>query len=106
MKIVITFIFALLSFPAFAGSSAGPVTIIVAQAGAENIFVFDAGAVSAQPSCAAVVTPYWTVDLSTPGGRSIQTLVLTAKITGRSISVQGTGTCAHGRESAYYVTYN
>lgn len=89
---------------AFAGGSSGPVTNPFTMNSGQGYFFFNAGAVGGKPACSAA-SPTWAVDLSTPAGRSIQALVLTAYALGKSVSVTGTASCSvwSDRETVAYV---
>jgi hypothetical protein len=79
-----------LSGGAMAGSSTGPVTIMVYKA---DLVVFDTGSHADKPTCSAAGNN-WAVSLTTPGGRAIYAALLAAQAQGRSVQVIGTGGCS------------
>ena len=86
-RILIFWFLLLLSGVSFAGNSAG----MPANVGLANgVAVFSAGYKSGGPACASV-TQEWAIDATSPSGKSLYALLLTAIGNGRSISVYGVG---------------
>lgn len=86
-KIALLSILLGLSDVVMAGSSAGTPTNVGAV---DGVVVFTAGTKSGGPTC-AVVTQEWAADTTTPTGKAIYALLLTAISSGRNVAVQGAG---------------
>lgn len=75
---------------AFAGNSSGtPAGVLAAQNG---IVIFSAGTKAGGPVCASIPND-WAVNTTTPDGKAIYALLLTAISTGRNVAVTGTNNC-------------
>lgn len=95
----------LLAGSANAGTSTGPIAMIMAHVG--DIVIFDAGSHQGKPAC-HTVGEQWALSLATPTGRAMYALLLSAQIQGKSVSVTGSGTCSAwgDRESPLFIIIN
>ena len=97
---------ALVSFLVFAGSanasgsSSGQVTGILvvsapwaAPSPSSDVAVFSAGSHSGKPAC-SVIGDDWSISLTTPSGRAMYALILSAQAQGKSVNVAGSNTCS------------
>lgn len=86
---------------ALSGTSTGTVRTVIVNA--SNFLFFEAGTISNRASCGGS-SNQWAVNINSTNGKSLFTLVLFAKSTGRSITVVGTGACNSwgDREDALY----
>lgn len=74
----------------FAGTSNGaPTGVLAAQFG---IVMFSAGTKTGAPACASIPTD-WAINTTTPEGKSLYALLLTAVATGRNVAITGSNTC-------------
>jgi len=78
-----------LSASAYAGSSRGTVENVTVNI-LSRVF-FEAGTPVNQPTCAQQVS--WALDASTPEGRAMYALILTAQANGNEIIVTGNNLC-------------
>jgi hypothetical protein len=73
-----------------AGSSVGPITVLFVHHG--DLLVFAAGANSGKPAC-SVIGDEWSVNVSTPTGKAMLAVLLSAQAQGKSVAVGGSGAC-------------
>lgn len=79
------------AFPAIAGSSNGAVSRLLVNS--SNTVMFTAGSVANKPACSTVPNS-WAFSLTTPSGKAMYALLLTAYAQGKQVVVEGTGTCS------------
>jgi hypothetical protein len=89
ISILIGLTCALLHLNGNAGSSSGAVTMMIVNS--SNFLFFTAGTKSNSPSCGN--NNQWALNLSTPTGRSIYALILSAQAQGKVLYIVGNGTC-------------
>jgi hypothetical protein len=81
------------STPAPAGQQAGQVTVLIKRASDGLIYFHLTGQATGRPSCAANTT-YWMVkDENSLTGKQQLAMLMTARTTGQTITVVGSGTC-------------
>ena len=92
-KLFIVAVLVGLVFPvaSHAGSSSGPVTQLIVNS-VSKVF-FKAGTNAAPPACATAVDS-WALDASTPEGKAMYAVLLTAKALEKNVTVQGLNNCA------------
>lgn len=86
----------------YAGESSGTVIRLYAHSG--DIAIFDVGAHTNRPAC-SVAGNEWAVSLSTPGGRAMYVLLVSAAAQRQTVTVHGTNTCSAwgDREAPSYI---
>ena len=91
MRLLTFILMALTSQSALAGSAA-PGKVVNPIVNRAGIFFFSqTGVRSAIPTCE--VYNRWAVDVNTPRGQSMMSLILTAYSQGKNVSIAGTGEC-------------
>jgi hypothetical protein len=103
-RFLIAVFFATLSISAHAGSSSGYITQILVVA---DTATFSAGTHNSKPACSTVGED-WSVSLSSPGGRAMYAMLLSAFAQHLAIGVSGTGGCTAwpDRETPNYIWIN
>ena len=101
---VLTSSLLMLSSQSFAGSSSGAVSNVTANV-ASRIF-FEAGTLAANPACATAGS--WALDATTPEGKAMYALILTAQATDRTVTVTGNNLCTiqPDRETVQFMVMN
>ena len=85
-----------------AGSSAGPVTTVYAYSG--DVAMFAAGTHQGKPACSTAAED-WAFTLTTPTGKAMLALLISAQAQGKAVTVGGTGACSawSDREAPLYI---
>lgn len=87
---------------AVAGSSSGQVTVITAHNG--DTIIFSAGLHQNKPPC-STIGEEWAFSLSTPSGKAMYSLLLSAQAQGLSVTTYGVNDCGGGdRERPYRIS--
>ena len=76
--------------PAIASQQSGTITMYTIASSGSNAFMVS-GSRTAPPACAT--DPYWSVPASAPNADTLMAAVITARETGRPVTVTGKGTC-------------
>lgn len=104
-KVILTiFISCVFACNAIAGSSNGVVSQILVQ----DVYVmFVAGDHAAKPAC-STQGEAWAFNSSTPGGKAMYALLLSANAQGKTVNVLGSGNCNDwgDREMPTYIVMN
>ncbi len=87
LKILISGVFTMFCFTAHAGSSSGQITQVVVT-GVGDAVIFTAGPHVNKPACSTVGDD-WSISLTTPGGRAMYALVLSAQAQRLPVIVTG-----------------
>lgn len=91
-RTVVTFAALAVCVPVQAGTAAGGKVTSLIPANTSYSFVTNGTRVSV-PSCATGAPNNWVIDMSTPSGQGIAASIITAFSLGKSMDIQGTGTC-------------
>jgi len=87
-----------LAAPVFAGSQTGQVTQLITRSSDGLIYFFMSGTGSGRPACTAG-NSYWMVkDEESSTGMTQFAMLLSARETGKSITVYGAGTCTRWKD--------
>ena len=76
---------------AHAGTSSGLVTVLYVHSG--DAVMFGAGPINNRLAC-SIAGDEWAFSLTTPTGRAMYALLLSAQAQGKAISVKGNGQCS------------